>query len=190
MGKMGRMFLEQQESLMDSMYMGYEQEDYGMYDPEHEEAYRVEMELEAEHQYRKTEIDFNICKLVFVYGTLQSGCGNNRLLKESKLIGNAITKDKYLQTISGSVPYVNKHVNHCQVMGELWQIKDLGNMLNLDGLESHPNWYCREIITVITEDGQEHKAWIYFNEKSMGDNIIYDGNYKTYIKNYYSEKWW
>ena len=94
---------------LEAMYHDYEQEQYEAFD------YRADNEylIYQREEYMKTlKKEYDQCNLFFVYGTLQKDCGNHRLLLDAEFIAQAITKDKYLQTISGSIPYVNKNVNH------------------------------------------------------------------------------
>lgn len=163
---------------LEAMYHDYEQEQYEAFDYRADNEYLI---YQREEYMRTLKKEYDQCNLFFVYGTLQKNCGNHRLLLDAEFIAQAITKDKYLQTISGSIPYVNKNVNHSHVHGELYRVNTLEEMMNLDSLESHPNWYCREIITVVDVYGNEHNAWIYFNQHSLGDDIIYDGNYREFI---------
>ena len=167
--------------IIDSLYEDYQQEMYEAFDS------RINYEMlqaEYEMQMENLKEELEKCKVFFVYGTLQKGCGNHRLLKDAKFIGQAVTTDKYLQTISGSIPYVNKNVKHSQIYGELYAIKSVDEMQSLDALESHPNWYKREVIEtkLVSNLQTTYPAWIYFNDVSLGDDIIYDGDYKKYIK--------
>ena len=79
--------------------------------------------------------------LVFVYGTLKRGFGNNRVMAhgEHTFVGDGITVDRYLFT-DGGIPFVHpvpEHLkgNHriqklmCRVKGELWVMDDKGDFI-------------------------------------------------------------
>jgi gamma-glutamylcyclotransferase (GGCT)/AIG2-like uncharacterized protein YtfP len=108
------------------------------------------------------------CDLFFVYGTLQSFSGNNRLLAQADLIEDqAITQDKYVLGTYGC-PYAfpksvvpEKHHNILfPVKGEVWRVTDPSTCRDLDMLEGHPDHYEREIIDLA--DGT--RAWMYLQK--------------------------
>ena len=113
---------------------------------------------------------------VFVYGSLRKGFGNHRLLENSKFLGYGKTKEKYSLYADG-IPYVVKEPL-TQIKGEIYQVDD-ETLHRLDQLEGHPEFYKRELIDVITEDGKTIKAWIYFYPYKKG-NLIKSGDYKDY----------
>jgi gamma-glutamylcyclotransferase (GGCT)/AIG2-like uncharacterized protein YtfP len=93
--------------------------------------------------------------IIFVYGTLMSGNGNNYLMDKCKLIGPAkVPGDLY----ASGVPFArfNRMAKHEEsdaelphIEGELWDIDELA-LARLDRLESYrpgkpslPNWYDR-----------------------------------------------
>jgi len=119
----------------------------------------------------------------FVYGTLMSEFGNNRLLENSELIGNAITKNKYTMKGSG-IPYVFENEELDNIIGELYLVNKK-DIFNLDRLEGDPEWYCRKEITVICND-TEYTAWIYFMQSKYNKNnlnIIKNGDYRYFKTN-------
>lgn len=114
--------------------------------------------------------------LLFVYGTLMSGFGNNILLRNEKLIGTGETVKQYAMYGSG-IPFVNDTTEVSTIKGELYEVKP-SSMPSLDGLEGHPNWYKRKEIPV-TVNNQEYTAWLYFNNDNRG-KLISDGDYRGY----------
>tara|TARA_R110002012_G_scaffold2179_1_gene10417 strand:- start:4317 stop:4727 length:411 start_codon:yes stop_codon:yes gene_type:complete len=107
-------------------------------------------------------------ELVFVYGTLKRGHGNNYLLPESSFMGPAVTQDKYSMYHNG-IPYVSKKKKKTRIGGELYSVnKEV--LKSLDLLEGHPQWYKREMVTVQRfanrwkDDIISLNAWLYFNE--------------------------
>jgi gamma-glutamylaminecyclotransferase len=112
---------------------------------------------------------------IFVYGTLMSGFGNNRLLSDSKFIGNATTKEKYTMRSRG-IPFVNEHKETSKIHGEVYKVNK-STLSSLDSLEGHPRWYYRKEIDLDMEDGSEITAEIYFNDEK-GCPIVKSGKYR------------
>ena len=110
--------------------------------------------------------------MIFVYGTLKRGFGNNRLLSGSKFVGEARTEGKFALYESG-IPFVIEDEQVSQVSGEVYEV-DEKTLSRLDRLEGHPNWYCRKMvnISVNNKDPGELekmiKAWIYFFPERQG----------------------
>lgn len=116
----------------------------------------------------------------FVYGTLMSGFGNNRLLENAKLIGNAETANKYIMKGAG-IPYVFKDIENSNIKGELYLV-DKKDIYSLDRLEGDPEWYCREEVEVICGD-EKYNAWLYFMTSKYNNNnlnIIANADYRTF----------
>ena len=119
--------------------------------------------------------------LLFVYGTLMSGYGNNRLLKESYLIGKAETIGEYSLYASG-IPYVYPDNKISKIKGELWEVTPQ-QLPRIDQLESHPNWYQRQIVKVKCDD-KIYDAWLYFMPDSSVTRceLITSGDYRDYSR--------
>ena len=157
--------------MADKMY--YSLEDY-LHEYHHDYREWIEARMtEAKEGFEQTN-------RIFVYGTLQSGCSNNRLLTDSKLLGSAETEEMYYMSVSGSIPFVNKDIHSTTIKGEVWEVKDIDAFQRIDSLESHPEWYRREIINVNLK-GKVVKAWIYFNDETSHKYCIADGDYRKYI---------
>ncbi|HQJ56210.1 MAG TPA: gamma-glutamylcyclotransferase [Caldisericia bacterium] len=116
--------------------------------------------------------------LLFAYGTLMSGYGNNHYLRNQKLIGSGTTDEKYTMYASG-IPFINEEKQTSQIHGELWEV-NINALPAIDALEGHPHWYQRKQIPV-TINGEKYTAWLYFNNEN-GGKIVESGNYRTYIK--------
>ena len=119
-------------------------------------------------------------ELVFVYGTLKKGYGNHGVMKEAGgiKICDAVTKEKYVMGGNG-IPYVMKEAKGEKhpISGEVYKIK---NLAPLDELEGHPNFYKREKIEIVCENGVKKSAWLYFytgNEIENREDWIEDGKY-------------
>lgn len=111
--------------------------------------------------------------LVFVYGTLKRGFGNHGYLGDSTFVCEAKTLDEFLMSDGGfpvvyekdderfKSPFLAGHIQ-----GEIYSVSDDILQHNLDRLEGHPEWYCREARKFLTEDGTVVSAWIY-----LGTNV-------------------
>lgn len=105
---------------------------------------------------------------IFVYGTLQRGFHNHRLLATALFSGPAQTADKYvLRSRPGGIPFVGKDEARYPIHGELYVVKE-HELAQLDRLEGcrmdapELSWYHRERIAVLV-GSQRVTAWIYFN---------------------------
>jgi len=122
---------------------------------------------------------------VFVYGTLMSGYGNNRLLSKHKIIDTGTTKDKYVLK-ARSIPFLIDKKGEPNVQGEIYKVSE-NTLQTLDMLEGHPSWYRRKVIDVINEVGDTVKAWVYFMPEaaeSLQSTVIPSGNYRDHTDNY------
>lgn len=116
-------------------------------------------------------------KTILVYGTLRKKYGNHRLISHCEQIGTGWTKKKYQLTASG-IPFVHPNKPVHQVRVEAYKVP-MEDMPSVDGLEGHPEWYKREEIDVILDDGQEIKGEIYFNTDE-GSTLIESGDFEDY----------
>ena len=87
---------------------------------------------------------------LMVYGTLQSGHGNNRLLYGAEFLGPAITNKPYVLFHCGfpkAVPFSIDPEKYplLPVIGEVYEV-DGSQLARCDMLEGHPSWYRREPI--------------------------------------------
>lgn len=106
--------------------------------------------------------------LVFVYGTLKKGFGNNVLLADAEFLGEAITADETYVMTGRGIPFVHlvPEDGH-SIVGEVYNVTE-PQLRSLDGLEGHPTWYERQEIPVILNYRAEGPhllpdtiAWIY-----------------------------
>ena len=110
---------------------------------------------------------------VFVYGTLKSGHGNNRVMFENggdaRLLGRAISKRPFFMA-DGGFPRAGLFVSpkwrattdmQGQIIGEVWEVNKQA-FDNMDRLEGHPRFYTRSKHPFLI-DGQKREvvAWIY-----------------------------
>jgi gamma-glutamylaminecyclotransferase len=111
--------------------------------------------------------------IIAAYGTLRPQYNNNRLLAKSKHIGTGKTVEKYTLRASG-IPFVSKEPLH-NVVVDIYKV-DNSTLEDLDSLEGHPEWYCREKIPVIVNN-KTLDAWLYFNDGYSHLPIINSGDY-------------
>ena len=87
-------------------------------------------------------------KLLFAYGSLKQGFGNHPILNQSPVF-LATLKGYVLLTRGGSYPAIKAGLG--MVEGEVYEITD-AKLKAIDQLEGHPNYYKREIVTVIDKN--------------------------------------
>ena len=122
--------------------------------------------------------------IIAVYGTLKyRGSNYYGYLQESEHVGGGYTKDAYPLIVDG-LPYLlsKKGVGH-NVDVDVFLV-DKETMEDVDILESHPQWYKREVIPIELYSGGTIDAWVYFNDtiKDTGVHvqsyeIVETGNY-------------
>lgn len=117
--------------------------------------------------------------LVFVYGTLQRGFSNHHILSQARFLGPARSRDEYALYVE-YFPKVIPHERVSVIHGELYLVDDYTLAL-LDDLEDHPFLYRREQIPVITDDGSETLAWIYFHPEASGQ-LVASGDLKAWLE--------
>lgn len=93
---------------------------------------------------------------VFLYGTLMKGERNNHLLKSSKFIKDIKTTPNFTMYSCTHFPAVIEGGN-TSIKGELWWVTER-DLIDLDRLESHPNFYVRKQIEL--ENGEKVEAYI------------------------------
>lgn len=119
--------------------------------------------------------------LVFVYGSLMRGFGNNGLLREQSFQGNA-TADSLSLFSLGAFPAALHGSG--SVKGELWLVDD-DALARLDRLEGHPTFYERQDHVALTESGHEvgMQMYIYQGNPSETERIP-DGCWRNYATSY------
>lgn len=104
--------------------------------------------------------------LIFVYGTLKRGWGNNAIIHDQTFMSEAITLEHKFSMFSlGGFPGVV--AGDKQIKGELWEVDDTA-FARCDRLEGHPNFYKRELIHVNNDAWTDTvEAWIYIYQGSV-----------------------
>jgi len=122
-------------------------------------------------------------KFLFVYGTLQRGCDNHRLLEgSSEFCGTACTVIPYPLVVEG-LPYLLNQPNRGKcVRGELYSVENFETWKRLDRLEGHPTHYRRGYIEVccptLNDDLTVVTAQTYFYACNL------PSNYRKYYRSY------
>jgi gamma-glutamylcyclotransferase (GGCT)/AIG2-like uncharacterized protein YtfP len=95
-----------------------------------------------------------------VYGTLKRGFCNDRYLSGAMLIGYAKTVDKY-EMVDRGIPFVfDKAGVGLRLHVEIYMV-NTDELLHIDGLEGHPNWYKRSKVKCELDTGGTVNAWMY-----------------------------
>ena len=131
------------------------------------------------------EEDLNKCNLVFTYGTLKLGRGNDRILTrhEAQYKGSVRTKEDYAMGSSGC-PFIfpQRVIDevggleeewYAPVRGDLWEIPNTQCFASLDMLEGHPSFYTRTTIITVNDEGNEQEAWAY---EQLSDYWLYQSS--------------
>jgi len=108
-------------------------------------------------------------ELVFVYGTLKSGHGNNRILKwgDAVLLGDYVTEYPYPMFVSGLPYLMERRGEGKHVIGEVWAC-DWHTVADMDRLEGHPSFYRRKAIVVRNINNERrNNAWVYFYQGNI-----------------------
>lgn len=99
----------------------------------------------------------------FVYGTLKSGYGNNRLLSGHTLVGMGTVVGYKLY--NSGFPVAAPSLGH-SIAGELWDIgDDKATLSSLDRLESEGMMYDRVPVSVVMQDGAVESAQMYVGNR-------------------------
>lgn len=129
---------------------------------------------------------------IFVYGTLQYGCGNEKFLQNGLYLGEAVTRNKYAMYIfpGSNIPFLLKE-EISNVYGEYYLVNEI-TLKNLDILEGEPDLYVREEIEIIDRRFNVRKAFCYFStdlyDTFFDKNLLLnDGDYKKFMRTYIYE---
>ena len=104
--------------------------------------------------------------LVFAYGTLRRGGGNNPLLAPATFVRAAKTRDEFVLFCENPdfCPYLTDVSigQKKQIIGDVYDVPDY-LLEQIDELEGHPTWYRRRQVALEGGDGDgDQVAWAYF----------------------------
>lgn len=114
--------------------------------------------------------------LVFVYGTLKRGFSNHFFLEGARCRGRARTREHYA-LYEGEYPFVFRKERVGPIYGEVYEV-DTQTLMKLDRLEEHPDYYCRDQVEVVLDDGGSLTAWLYFFPAPQG-RLIRSGEWSA-----------
>lgn len=118
--------------------------------------------------------------LVFCYGSIKRGFGNNSFVADQEFLGSAKSASKEFVMVSlGAFPAVCKHEDGMKVSGEVYRV-DAPTMRSLDLLEGNGNLYTRTEEDFILSDGTVVKAWIYLMHINVAKHLYSKNNYRTH----------
>jgi gamma-glutamylcyclotransferase (GGCT)/AIG2-like uncharacterized protein YtfP len=116
---------------------------------------------------------------VFVYGTLKSGYGNNRLLRNATFLGDGYLRDHkcYYYGPIGSFPFVVPSKG-TSVLGEVYQV-DRNTLSSLDSLEGYREgqekqyFYDRQSATIeYVGGGVSHDTLYYLGDDKWRSDMV------------------
>jgi gamma-glutamylcyclotransferase (GGCT)/AIG2-like uncharacterized protein YtfP len=118
--------------------------------------------------------------MVFVYGTLKRGHGNNYLLDGAEFVGEAASVGACYRVLDGGFPraFDARDDGH-PIFGEVFAV-DLKTLRNLDRLEGHPRWYRRRRRRFRFADGRKVAAWVYVMQPGRDDPV--DDRWNRWVK--------
>lgn len=103
--------------------------------------------------------------VIAVYGTLKRGEGNYyRYLSSADYLGGGHTSNRYPMIQRGGIPFVSPEAGAGHYIAVDLFLVSNKELERIDGLESHPEWYKRQLTKVDDEAGNELTAWLYFND--------------------------
>ena len=120
--------------------------------------------------------------LVAVYGTLRKGFHNHHLMRSANLMDSGNTVDQYAMVAEG-IPYVNSEarVDGHNIAVEVYAVDDQ-ELMDMDRLENHPNWYTRKQVPILLDNGLTVNAWLYFNDTVDVEGMTFYKDFEHYRK--------
>lgn len=114
--------------------------------------------------------------IVFVYGSLLAGQGNNRLLRTARFVGPGRTAPEYTMLSLGGFPGVVSG-GSTPIEGECYEV-DGPTLEALDRLEGHPSFYRRTAI--VLEDKLSVEFYLLNTEHVRELPIVVSGSWLKY----------
>lgn len=119
--------------------------------------------------------------IVFVYGTLMKGMGNDHFLEKSKYLGEGVTDKEYSMYIDIVIPKITITPRY-KIDGELYLVSD-NDMILMDKLERK---YSKMVTKVYNKKSRKFvDAYIYVWERPimMRKDVIINknGSYREYM---------
>lgn len=100
-----------------------------------------------------------------VYGTLKRGYGNNYLMEMAGMpfAGTGSTAESSFFLQGGGFPICRDGGNQ-RVAVEVFEFDSFDDIVDIDHLEGHPDWYVRRQVPVELDTGETVSAWMYIQE--------------------------
>lgn len=118
---------------------------------------------------------------VAVYGTLRAGRGNHYLLRDATYVRHDRTVEPFTMRAAGFPVIARNDEAPAPITVELYDVATQEELDDLDRLEGHPRWYCRELVQV--QGGGE--AWIYVMPNILKDwALVPTGDFFDYKRGY------
>ena len=119
--------------------------------------------------------------IVFVYGTLMKGMGNDHFLKKSEYLGDGLTDKEYSMYIDIVIPKITETPRY-KIEGELYVVSDV-DMRLMDKLEGN---YSKMVTKVYNKRSKKFvDAFIYVWERPimMRKDVVINrsGSYREYM---------
>ena len=119
--------------------------------------------------------------IVFVYGTLMKGMGNDHFLEKSKYLGEGVTDKEYSMYIDIVIPKITITPRY-KIDGELYLVSD-NDMILMDKLEGK---YSKMVTKVYNKKSRKFvDAYIYVWERPimMRKDVVINknGSYREYM---------
>ena len=116
---------------------------------------------------------------VAVYGTLLNGFGNHRLLEASRFLGHSQVVGFDMYSLGG-FPVIVPADHERAIKTEVYEVDDRV-MSSLDMLEGYPNFYNRQQVEVMTDEGVK-AAWIYFMQEPPYEelHLVANGDWRAF----------
>ena len=120
--------------------------------------------------------------IVFVYGTLMKGMGNDHFLEKSKYLGEGVTDKEYSMYIDIVIPKITITPRY-KIDGELYLVSD-NDMILMDKLERK---YSKMVTKVYNKKSRKFvDAYIYVWERPimMRKDVVINknGSYREYME--------
>lgn len=121
---------------------------------------------------------------LFAYGSMKKGFRNHVRLKEDKLIGSAVTVDKYnmYPAVSFNYPYGVENEKQWCLNGALFELIST-DIKEIDIFEGCPNYYYRKEIEVLCND-KIYQSFIYFRTSTNPTGMDADIPIDTWTKEF------
>lgn len=119
-------------------------------------------------------------KKIAVYGSLKQGFGNHRLLSNSKFLGADVIPSGYTMYSLGGFPAIVEGGSN-PLLVEVYEV-DRNTLIQLDGLEGHPNWYCRKPLA--TKYGDAEVYVMPAHKMRNNTHIVEDGIWRQPMYNW------